>query len=183
MKRIFLALTACLAFALNGVAQQSPADAPASKEDIQKYLDVMHAREMMGQMVEVMSKPMHQMVHEQYLKDKDNLPADFEARANKMADDAMKGMPWDEILQAMAPVYQKHLTKGDVDALVAFYSSPTGKKVLRDMPVVMAEAMQAAMPLLRKHMDAMTEQLQQQVAQMKKESGVKPDAKSQASPN
>src|SRR5258708_21506341 len=96
MKRIFLALAASLVFVISGLAQQSTADAPATKEDVQKYLEVMHSREMMAQMVEAMSKPMHQMIHEQYRKDKDKLPADFEARLNKMMDDSMKAFPWDE---------------------------------------------------------------------------------------
>jgi hypothetical protein len=183
VKRFFLALIACLVLALSGVARQSPSDTPASKEDIQKYLDVMHAREMMAQTVEAMSKPMHQMIHDQYMKDKDRLPADFESRMNKFMDDTMKGFPWDEMLQAMVPVYQKHFTKGDIDAVVAFYSSPTGQKLLREMPAMMAESMQTMMPLLRKHMDAMMDRMQQEVAQMIKESGAKPTAKSQASPN
>ena len=183
MKRIFLSLSASFVFAMSGLAQQSPSDAPATKEDVQKYLDVMHSREMMTQMVEAMSKPIHQMIHEQYLKDKDKLPADFEARMNKCMDDSLKSFPWDEVLQAMVPVYQKHLTKGDIDAIVAFYSAPTGQKLLKEMPVMMGEAMQAMMPILRKQTDAMKEQVQQQTAQMLKESGVKPAVKSQASPN
>jgi hypothetical protein len=183
MKRIFLALIAYLAFAMSGVAQQSSADAPATKEDVQKYLDVMHSREMIAQMMDAMSKPMHQMMHEQYMKDKDKLPADFEARMNKMMDDMMKGFPWDEILQSMVPVYQKHLTKGEIDAIVAFYSAPAGQKLLREMPAMMAEAMQTMMPLLHKHMEAMTERMQVEVAQMLKESGAKPGEKSQASAN
>ncbi len=183
MKRFLLAIAVCLAFTHAGAAQQSSADAPATKEDIQKYLDVMHAREMMAQMIEAMSKPMHQMIHEQYLKEKDRLPADFEARMNKMTDDTMKGFPWEEMLQSMVPVYQKHMTKGDIDAVVAFYSSPTGQKLLREMPAVMAEAMEAAMPIILKHVDAMTERVQQQVAEMLKESGPKPGEKSQATPN
>jgi hypothetical protein len=183
MKRIFLALVACLAFAMSGVAQQFPADTPATKEDVQKYLDVMHSREMIAQMMDAMSKPMHQMMHERYMKDKDKLPADFEARMNKMMDDMMKGFPWDEILQSMVPVYQKHLTKGEIDAIVAFYSAPAGQKLLREMPAMMAEAMQTMMPLLHKHMEAMTERMQVEVAQMLKESGAKPGEKSQASPN
>ncbi len=114
MKRFLLTLAICLAFVKAGAAQQSAADAPATKEDVQKYLGVVHSREMMAQMVEAMSKPMHQMVHQQYMKDKDKLPADFEARMNKMMDDTMKAFPWDEMLQSMVPVYQKHFTKGDV---------------------------------------------------------------------
>jgi hypothetical protein len=183
MKRILLALTACLVFALSGVAQQSPADAPATKEDVQKYLEVMHSREMMTKMMDAMSKPMHQMMHEQYLKDKDKLPADFEARMNKIMDDYMKNLPIEEMLQAMIPAYQKHLTKGDIDGLVAFYSSATGQKLIQELPAITAEAMQSMVPLMRKQIDVMSERMQEQVAQMKKESVVKPPAKSQASPN
>ena len=183
MKRFLLTLAICLAFVKAGAAQQSAADAPATKEDVQKYLDVMHSREMMAQMVEAMSKPMHQMIHEQYMKDKDKLPADFEARMNKMMDDTMKAFPWDEMLQSMVPVYQKHFTKGDVDALVAFYGAPTGQKILRELPAITAEAMQSMMPVLRKQMDTMTVRVQEQVAQMLKDSKVRSGEKSQATPN
>ena len=72
-------------------------------------------------------------------------------------------------MQSMVPVYQKHLTKGDIDSIVGFYSTPTGQKVLREMPAMMAEAMQAMMPLIRSHMDAMKEHMQREVAQMMKE--------------
>jgi hypothetical protein len=183
LKRIFLALTACLVFALAGVAQLSAADAPATKEDVQRYLDVMHSREMITKMMDAMSRPMHQMMHEQYLKDKDKLPADFEEKMNRIMDDYMKNLPIEEMLQAMIPAYQKHLTKGDVDGLVAFYSSPTGQKVIQELPAITAEAMQSMIPLMRKQIDVMTGRMQEQIAQMKKQSGVKPAEKSQASPN
>jgi hypothetical protein len=62
MKRALLGLTLCLVFSLPGLAQRSDADAPATKEDVQKYLDVMHSHDMMKQMVEAMSKPLHKMV-------------------------------------------------------------------------------------------------------------------------
>lgn len=183
MKRFLLTLTVFLAFATTGVAQQSAADTPATKEDVQRYLDVMHSREMIDQMVGAMIKPMHQMVHEEYLKDRDKLPADFEASMNKTMDDMMKRFPWDEILQAMVPVYKKHFTKGDIDAIVAFYSAPTGQKLLKEMPAMMAESMESMMPILRKHMDAMTERIQQQVAEMLKDSRPKSGEKSPATPN
>jgi hypothetical protein len=80
MKRILITLALCLAVASTALAQQTATDPPATKEDVQRYLDVMHMHEMMQQMVEAMSGPLHKMVHEQYLKDKDRLPPDFEAR-------------------------------------------------------------------------------------------------------
>jgi len=138
---------------------------------------------MMTQMVDAMVKPMHQVIHGQFMKDKDKLPADFEARMNKMMDDSMKSFPWDEMMQAMVPVYQKHFTKGDIDAIVAFYSAPTGQKMLKEMPAMMSEAMQSMMPIIRKQMDAMTERMQQEVAQMLNGPKAKPAEKPQATPN
>ena len=169
MKRILTIATLCLAFCLTGLAQQNAADAPATKEDVQKYLDVLHSHDMMEQMIEAMSKPMHQMMHEQYLKEKDKLPADFEARMNAIMDDMMKKMPFDEMMEAMIPSYQKHLTKGEIDALVAFYSSPTGQKVLREMPAIVADAMSAAMPIVQRQIGEMTQHVQEQIAEMMKE--------------
>ena len=183
MKRLFLPLLVCLAFAITASAQQSPADSPASKEDVQRYLDVMHSREMLDQVLDAMIKPMHQLVHEQFLKDKDKLPADFEAHMNKILDDYLKTFPWDEMLQSMVPVYQKHLTKGDIDAIVSFYSAPTGQKLLRELPAMMTESMQTMMPLLRKQMETLNERVKVEVAQMLKESDSKSPEKSTASPN
>lgn len=169
MRRVLLAAVLGFCMPLLGFAEQtvqSPSDAPATKEDIQRYLEVMHSREMMAKMVDAMSAPMHKMFHDQFLKDKDKLPPDFEERMTRMMDDTLKSFPWDQMLDSMIPVYQKHLTKGDVDALVAFYGSATGQKILRDMPAIMQEAMQNMMPLMQKQMDAMKGRMQQEVAQM-----------------
>jgi len=182
MKRILLASLLCLSFGIMTLAQQAASDSPATKEDIQRYLDVMHSREMMTKMIDAMAKPQHQMIHEQFLKHKGHLPPDFEERMTKSLDEMMKAFPWDEMMQAMVPVYQKHLTKGDVDALVAFYNTPTGQKVLRELPAITSEAMQEMMPLLQKQMDSMTQRMQQQVAQMTKDPKAA-TSKPQATPN
>jgi uncharacterized protein len=172
MNRLLLAAGLCLAFSMSCFAQGA-ADAPATRQDIEKYLEVAHAHDMMKQMMDAMLKPMHDMVHQQYEKEKDKLPPDFEAHMNKMMDEMMKQMPIDEMMDSMIPVYQKHLTKGDVDALTAFYSTPTGQKVLREMPAIMADAMQSMMPAMRKYIDGMQDRLQQEVAQMQKEGSAK----------
>src|SRR5215469_344977 len=104
MRRVLLAAVLGFCTPLLGFTQQTAqtaSDAPATKEDIQKYLDMMHSREMMAKMVEAMSAPMHKMLHEQYLKEKDKLPPDFEARMTAMIDDWMKSFPWDEMLDSM----------------------------------------------------------------------------------
>lgn len=176
MKRIlYIIITACI-FSLPTIAQQNPTDAPATQADIERYLQVMHSREMMNQMVDAMLKPVHKMMHEQYMQQKDSLPPDFEARMGKMMDDMMKDMPWQEMLDAMVPAYQKHLTKDDIDALIAFYSSPTGQKVLREMPSLMADSMDAMMPVMRKYIDKVSQRMHEEVLAMLKESEKAPAA-------
>jgi uncharacterized protein len=182
MKRFALAVFACLLFASISFAQQSAADAPASKEDIEKYLDTMHARDLMRSTLDAMTKQMHQMTHAQ-LEKQSNLPPDFEARMDKMMDDMMKDMPIDELIQAMIPSYQKHLTKGDVDALTAFYSSPTGQKILKEMPAMTADAMQAASGVVQKMMAKMQDRLQSEIAQVQKGGNGNSKPQPQSTPN
>lgn len=169
MKRIFSIIVAACILSLPTIAQQNPDDAPATQADVERYLQVMHSREMMNQMVDAMLKPMHKMIHDQYVQQKDNLPPDFEARMNKRMDDMMKDMPWQEMIDAMVPTYQKHLTKGDIDALVTFYSSPTGQKVLREMPGLMADSIDAMMPVMRKYIDKISQRTHEEMLAMMKE--------------
>jgi hypothetical protein len=53
----------------------------------------------------------------------------------------------------MIPSYQKHFTKGDLAAMNAFYSSPVGQKVLEELPAVIQEGNQAAMPIMTKYLE------------------------------
>jgi hypothetical protein len=182
MKRFALAILLSALCASVSFAQQNPSDAPSSKEDIEKYLDTMHARDLMKSTLDAVTKQMHQMIHDQ-LKKQPNLPADFEARMEKTMDDMFKNFPTEDLLQAMIPAYQKHLTKGDVDALTAFYSTPTGQKILKEMPAMTAEAMQASSGVIQKMMAQAQDRVQSEIAQMQKENEANSGKKSQPAPN
>jgi hypothetical protein len=182
MKRCAFAVLVCLLFASISFAQQSAADAPASREDIEKYLDATHARDTMKTMMAAVTKQMHQMVHEQVKKDP-SLPSDFEARVNKITDDMFRDLPLEELLQATIPAYQKYLSKGDVDALVAFYTTPTGQKILKEMPLISAEAMQSASGIVQKMMAQAQERVQSEIAQAQKDTGGNPKPQPQSTPN
>jgi hypothetical protein len=173
MKRMIMIAALCLGMGGYVAAQQVAADAPATKEDIQRYMQTMHSRELAEKMMDAMIKPMHQMIHEQYVKAKDKLPPDFESRMNRRLDENFKSIPWDEILATTVPVYQKHLTKGDVDALIAFYSTPTGQKLIQEMPQILAESMQNMMPVMRKHIDSLNQRMQVDIQAMLRESDSK----------
>ncbi len=127
MKRFLISLIVCTVFAATVMAQDA-SSAPATKEDVERYLTAINSHDMMNQIMTAMEKPMHQMVHEQYLKNQDKLPADYEERTNKTMDDMFKDMPMDEMMQAMVPVYQKHLTKVTSTHWSRFIHRPPGRR-------------------------------------------------------
>ena len=175
MKRLLFVVGLVFVFSWSCIAQTNADDSPATKADVEKYFQIVKSHDMMKKLTASMSQSLHQITHEQYLKHKDELPADYESKMTARMDELFGNMPWDEMTQAMVPAYQKHFTKGDIDNLVAFYSSPTGEKLLRELPSVTAESMQNMMPILIKYTDTVKQTLLKEtdvmIAQSKKQPG------------
>ena len=169
MKRLFIAI-ACFACCLPCLAQS--ADEPASKDNVILYLRTMHSHDLMVRTMQVQSNAMQKLFADQIIKQKGSLPPDFESRMGKIMDELVKGMPVDEITDAMIPSYQNHFSKGDIEAMNRFYSSPVGQKVLEQLPAVMQEGMQAAMPIMSKYLGDWQDRIKKEF-----ESPAKPAAK------
>jgi uncharacterized protein len=135
---------------------QAAGDASASRDDILKLFDVMHVRDQMKQVIAQVLKQMKAMSHDQIKRRDPKLTDEEIARADAKSEQFLKDMPFDGMLDDMIPVYQKHLTKTDVDAMIGFYSTPTGQKILGEMPAITGEGMQAMQPRLLKMIDEAT---------------------------
>jgi hypothetical protein len=159
--RMFLIATLCVAFSAPVWAQTADTD-PATKDDVILYFRTMRSYDMVQRMMEAQSKTMQQLFHDQLAKEKGGVPSDFDARWKKAMDDLIKGMPVDEMTQAMIPAYQKHFTRGDIQAMNAFYSSPVGQKVLQVLPEVTQEGLQEMTPVLSKYLTDWKEKMQQE---------------------
>lgn len=48
----------------------------------------------------------------------------------------------DDLVVMMIPVYKKHLTLEDLEAMIAFYETPIGQKYAKVTPLIMQESMQ-----------------------------------------
>ncbi|MGA2459584.1 MAG: DUF2059 domain-containing protein [Terriglobales bacterium] len=183
MKRLLFVVGLVIVFSWTCIAQTNAADSPATKADVEKYFQIVKSHDMMKKLMATMTQSMHQFTHEQYLKHKDELPADYESKMTARMDELFDNMPWDEMTQAMVPAYQKHFTKGDIDNLVAFYSSPTGEKLLRELPSVTAESMQNMMPILIKYTDTVKQTLLKETDVMIAQSKKQPNTKAPATHN
>jgi len=154
VRALFVALLLCGAsVSLFGQAATSGADSAASADDIKKMFDVMHIRDQMKLIMEQVSQQMRSMGHDQLRKSQPNVTDADIAKLDAISDEVMKGMSVEGLLDDMIPVYQKHLSKSDVEAMIGFYSTPTGQKILREMPGMTKDGMQAMQPRLRQMMD------------------------------
>ena len=176
MKRCLVLLALILATTYTALGQQPAVDASASREDIRNLFDVMHIRDQMKQVMDQVLQQMKSMNHEQIKKHHPEVSDEEIARLDAMTDQYLKDLPIDRMLDEMDTVYQKHLTKADVDAMAGFYSSPTGQKILTEMPAMTAEGMQAMQPRMRKMMDEVAEKMEK----MAKEEAEKQKAKPQS---
>ncbi len=155
--RLKLLLSVCVvALSMSAGAQTTVSIAPdaASKEDVKKLFDVMLSREQMSQMLQQLFAQMRSMNREQIKKRRPDVTDAELAQMDQQSQDLIKNFPLDAMLSDMIPVYQRHFTKPDIDALTAFYSSPPGQKFLHEMPSVTAETMRAVYPRIQTEVDA-----------------------------
>jgi hypothetical protein len=54
-----------------------------------------------------------------------------------------------EILDAVVPIYARHLSLEDIQGLIRFYESPLGQRVVKVMPEVMQESQNAGVKLVQ----------------------------------
>src|SRR5271155_4788186 len=182
MKHYRTPLAIVLFAAMAAFAQQpapSPGDPPASKQDIQHLFDVMQIHQQMRQVMDALMKQQTSMIHETLKKRYPQSSADRIARADQLIAETMKDMPMDAMLDDMIPIYQRHFSKTDIDAMSTFYGSPTGQIMMREMPVLTSEAMQASYARMQKQMDA----IQQKAEQIVKEDQENPKTAPTTSPS
>src|SRR5260370_2269601 len=164
--RTFL-LCLIVLFSLPALAQQSvaevatqsrvagqalPADAP-TRDQVLTFLDLMQGRKGMAAALESMKQIAKQGAEQSFRQKVPNpTPKQLEA-VYGMIDGMFAEMPLDEMMNAVISIYQRHLTKTDVEELIRFYSSPVGQKMISEQPQIMQESMQAGAAIQRKRMD------------------------------
>jgi len=146
---------------LGQVGATPASDASAGRDDILKLFDVMQVRTQMNAVMTQIMIQTRTMTHEQMRKRNPGITDADLAKADAMSEQLIKEMPIDGMLDDMIPVYQKHLNKADVEAMIAFYSTPTGQKILHELPAMATEGLQALQPRLRKQMDETMEKVEE----------------------
>ncbi len=81
-------------------------------------------------------------------------------------------MSWEQMKQPMTALYAKHFSEEEINDMIAFYQSETGRKTIEKMPVVMQESMAISQQLVQNALpkiQQVTEQMQNDLAKVRGE--------------
>ena len=156
MRRIILVLALAAsfasapAFAEDAAPTAVPSAERASDADIDRLLQAMDAKSMMDKVMQQMSTSQQAMVEEAFGKD---MSGADRARAHRLFAKTnailLKHMSWTELEPVLRKVYGQVFDKQEVDAMIAFYSTPEGASILKKTPQVLAITMQEIQPIIR----------------------------------
>ncbi len=130
-----------------GARKALPADAP-TRQEVLKLFEMLEIGKTMELAIQGAKQQSNEMAEELIQEKAPTATPEQKEQIRKMVSEEIAqalGPPAiREMMEATVPVYQRHLSKSDLQAMVAFYSSPVGQKLLRVQPVMMQESMQAA---------------------------------------
>jgi hypothetical protein len=166
MRKLVGSVVVICIFSALGVAQSNAANPAPSKEDVLKFMDVLHIKSQLTQYFNGVAKQAKLGAEEGFKEKVPNATPEQLAQVDKFSENLFKDMPVDEMLDAMIPIYQKHLTKEDLDGILAFYASPIGQKLQREQPAMTQESMQVGGEIGRRRIGAMMQQMDEFIAKM-----------------
>jgi hypothetical protein len=146
-------------------APQTPTTKPTA-EQVMKLLELMRVQDGLQITLEAMKDQLKSGT-DQALREKipDPTPEQIKA-AHNIVDEEFQKLSLEGMIKDIVPVYQRHFTRTDVEALIAFYSSPAGRKIVREQPAMLRESMQATASSQRQKMEMLLARLDLRVQQL-----------------
>jgi hypothetical protein len=151
------------------LAPAIPPDQQPSKEQLAKLFEVMRLREQMQSLMKMMPVMIQQQVQAQMKEMTSKKPgggspspeqqAALDQLMSKYMKKAFEMYTIDEMLGDMTTIYQRHMSRSDVDAFIAFYSSPAGQHMLNEQPAIMREYMPLVTKRVQERSKALTDEM------------------------
>lgn len=104
---------------------------PATEEQVREYFQVVH-----------LDKAVHGAMEQMLNASRATAPPYF---PDSVWEDMSKTFASYDLLAEMVPIYQRHISQEDMDAILKFYRTDSGRRLLEAQPAMVAEA-QATFP-------------------------------------
>lgn len=149
--------------------QPLPADAP-TREEVLKLFDIMQIAKTMDAAIGAAKQQTREMAEQMASERLPEATPEQKQQIKEMLDDVMaKALgpsAIKEMMDATIPIYQKHMKKADLEAMVAFYSSPAGQRILREQPAMVRESMEVASGIQEKMARTMYQTIDARIEQI-----------------
>ena len=182
-----LLLCVVLCLGMSGAAMAQAAGNQPSREQVLKLMSVMGVQQSVEEALHRSQISIKDKARETFLA---NTPGTIDSDTTKKMEEILDTEPFfkfEDLVDAVIPIYQKNLSAADVQAGIDFYSSPSGKRLLEKVPEIFREANESAGKIAQEKMEKYAEQLDRklQVLQAKvqaKQPAPKPDAGAEKKP-
>jgi hypothetical protein len=132
-----------------------PKDQQATREQLKTLFEVMRLRQQFDAMMKMLPNYVQQQVHAQMEEMTAKLPDDkkptpeqkiaLDKVMRKYMDKAQTIYPAGEMIEDAITIYQRHMSRPDVEAYIAFFNSAPGQHLLDAQPKIAKEYMPVAM--------------------------------------
>ncbi len=158
-------------------AQTIPPEDQATKEQLAKLFEAMRIRDQMQSIRRIIPTTVEAQLKEQMQaivaqnpsgpKPTPDQQEQLDRLMHKYMEKAVNLYPIDEMLADMTGLYQRYLTREDVDAMLAFYSSTAGHHLLDAQPKIAREYMPLVMSRMSERSKALTAEMMKDMAELK----------------
>ena len=147
--RIFIAALLMISiWALPAQAQE--AQSPADDARIDRLLEVTRAREILDATLPQIEASQQQMLAQMTAgRELDAAQRQrIDALLASSSSAVRKALSWENLAPVYRDIYRQTFTGEDIDAIIAFYESPAGQRMLEKMPALMQNTMTAMQRLI-----------------------------------
>jgi len=138
--------------AAQSVSTAAVSDDPAGREQVLEFLQVMDTKKQFDALVPLMQQQMQKSfanMRDTFPEMDDDDVAFMASEEQAMIGGLFKRINISQLEEAMIPIYQRHFTRPEMDSILIFYESPTGRKMRAEMPAMMAEVMQVSNEIMQ----------------------------------
>jgi hypothetical protein len=166
MKRFFLIVLVVAVSGLFTIARGQTPVAPEKAQSIRRLLELTGTHALVQQLIEEMMSSLRSNVPSDQPETRDKIIRIYE-------DEMKKSFTVEKMNEFVIPIYDKYFTGDELTALVEFYESPLGKKVVSVLPQIFSESSAAGEKLGLEVQERASERIRNEVLPT-----IKPTAKS-----
>jgi hypothetical protein len=150
--------------------KQAASGAP-SEQEVLKLLDLLQVEEGVKATINAMKEQLKAGAEQNFRERVPDATPEQLKQVSTIVDESFSELKPDDMLKNLVPIYQKHLTRSDVEALIAFYTSPVGQKLRREQPALMRETMQTNAATQRVRLETVLAKMDMRIEQYANEQG------------